>query len=195
MRLLSNGFQDRLVMTASISLHKYDAQVCIIFMETDETRLDEQRSSNPLRIPHPKFDKLACQAQGAGIFAKGEISLRDAYCTYLILNAQVCIIFMEADETWLDEQRSSNPLRIPHPKFDKLACQAQGAGIFAKGEISLRDAYCTYLNATLSVTRIFYHTFPHLSRANLSYFISVVHLLTKMSHFGIMCIQKHIIGG
>ena len=41
-------------------------------------------SSNPLRIPHPKIDKLACQAQGVGIFAKGEITLLDAYCTYLI---------------------------------------------------------------------------------------------------------------
>ena len=26
-----------------------------------------------VRIPHPKIDKLACQAQGAGIFAVGEI--------------------------------------------------------------------------------------------------------------------------
>ena len=84
-------------------------------------------------------------------------------------DAQMCIIFTEANKTWLDEQRSSNPLRIPHPKFDKLACQAQGAGIFAKGEISLRDAYCTYLNATSSATRIFYHTFLNLSRVNLTY--------------------------
>jgi hypothetical protein len=48
-------------------------------------------------------------------------------------------------EKWLDELCSSNPLRIPRPKIDKLACQAQGVGIFAKGEITLRDAYCTYL--------------------------------------------------
>ena len=41
---------------------------------------------------------------------------------------------------WLGELRSTNPLRIPHPKIDKLACQAQGAGIFAKGEITLQDA-------------------------------------------------------
>ena len=39
---------------------------------------------------------------------------------------------------WLDEQSSAKPLRIPHPKIDKLACQAQGVGIFAKGEISLQ---------------------------------------------------------
>ena len=41
---------------------------------------------------------------------------------------------------WLGEPRSTNPLRIPHPKIDKLACQAQGVGIFAEGEISLHDA-------------------------------------------------------
>ena len=53
-------------------------------MELDSMRLGELRSSNPLRIPHPKIDKLACQAQGVGILAVGEISLLDAYCTYLI---------------------------------------------------------------------------------------------------------------
>ena len=43
---------------------------------------------------------------------------------------------------WLDELCSSNPLRIPHLKIDKLAYQAQGVGIFAAGEITLRnDAY------------------------------------------------------
>ena len=52
-------------------------------------RLNELCSLNPLRIPHPKIDKLACQAQGAGILAKGEITLHDAYCTYLILCTSV----------------------------------------------------------------------------------------------------------
>ena len=56
---------------------------------------------------------------------------------------------------WLDEQRSSNPLRIPHPKFDKLAYQTQGVGIFAKGEICLRiDAYCLHV---CFFTQSFYH--------------------------------------
>ncbi len=73
------------VMTTSISLHSNDAQVCIITMELDETRLNELCSLNPLRIPHPKIDKLACQAQGVGILAIGEISLHDAYCTYLMI--------------------------------------------------------------------------------------------------------------
>ena len=72
-------------MTTSISLRNYDALVCIIITELDEKRLGELCSSNPLRIPHPKIDKLACQAQGAGIFAKGEITLRDAYGTYLTM--------------------------------------------------------------------------------------------------------------
>ena len=31
-------------------------------------------SSNPLRIPRPKIDKLAYQVQGVGILATGEIS-------------------------------------------------------------------------------------------------------------------------
>ena len=44
---------------------------------------------------------------------------------------------------------SSNPLRIPHPKIDKLACQAQGAGIFAKGEIPFNDA--TYIHFLFSL--------------------------------------------
>ena len=38
---------------------------------------------------------------------------------------------------WLGELRSSNPLRIPRPKIDKLAYQAQGVGILATGEIFL----------------------------------------------------------
>jgi len=52
---------------------------------------------------------------------------------------------------------SSNPLRIPRPKIDKLACQAQGVGIFAKGEITLLiilyDACCTFR------TLVLYHIF------------------------------------
>ena len=47
-------------------------------------RLGELCSSNPLRIPHPKIDKLACQAQGVGIFAAGEITLHDAYCILFV---------------------------------------------------------------------------------------------------------------
>ncbi|MBQ7779825.1 MAG: hypothetical protein IJ404_04950 [Clostridia bacterium] len=39
-------------------------------------RRGELCSSKPLRIPRPKIDKLACQAQGAGIFAISEISRR-----------------------------------------------------------------------------------------------------------------------
>ena len=47
---------------------------------------------------------------------------------------------------WLGELCSTNPLRIPHPKIDKQACQAQGVGILAKGEITLHDAYCDIFN-------------------------------------------------
>ena len=57
---------------------------------------------------------------------------------------------------WLGELRSANPLRIPHPKIDKLACQAQGVGIFAKSEITLHDAYCTYLISNMMQQRASY---------------------------------------
>ena len=75
---------------------------------------------------------------------------------------------------WLGELRSTNPLRIPHPKIDKLACQAQGVGILAKGEITLHDAYCEHFyyvfrfakssSQSVSIdTIIFYHIPPLLS--------------------------------
>ncbi len=40
--------------------------------------------ANPLRILRPKVDELARQAQGVSIFAKGEISLKDALCIQTI---------------------------------------------------------------------------------------------------------------
>jgi len=67
-------------------------------------RLGELCSSNPLRIPHPKIDKLACQAQGVGIFAVGEITLRDAYCEHFYLifrylvRLLVFLLFRSADK-------------------------------------------------------------------------------------------------
>ena len=61
---------------------------------------------------------------------------------------------------WLGEPRSTNPLRIPHPPIDKLACQAQGVGILAKGEITLRNA-----TAHTYFALLFYHTCGGLSRA------------------------------
>ena len=51
---------------------------------------------------------------------------------------------------------SSNPLRMPHPKIDKLACQAKGVGILAIGEITLR----TKLNVEIPLKRdTLYHNF------------------------------------
>ena len=92
---LRAGFQDRLVMTASITLRKYDATACIILTELGEMRLGEPCSANPLRIPHPKIDKLACQAQGVGIFAIGEITLHDTYCDILLF---IATYFIEASQ-------------------------------------------------------------------------------------------------
>ena len=66
-------------MTSSIPLHRYDATACIISMQRPvRSGSMSASSSNPLRISHPKIDKLACQAQGVDIFAKGEIPLFDA---------------------------------------------------------------------------------------------------------------------
>jgi hypothetical protein len=54
---------------------------------------------------------------------------------------------------------SSNPLRTPHPQIDKLACQAQGVGVFAAGEItSAMHTVHTYF------ALLFYHTQKELSR-------------------------------
>ena len=56
-------------MTASIPLHKYDATECIIFMQSPVRSGSRALLLDPLRISHPKFDKLACQAQRVDIFA------------------------------------------------------------------------------------------------------------------------------
>ena len=64
----------------------------------------------------------------------------------------------------LGELRSSNPLRIPHPKIDKLACQAQGVGILAIGEITLHmKSYYWNPNRKLSTTK---DIIPHLFEKN-----------------------------
>ena len=65
----ANGFQDRLVMTTSITLRKYDATACIIFTELLRCGSASFARRIHCRYPHPKIDKLACQAQGVGIFA------------------------------------------------------------------------------------------------------------------------------
>ena len=53
---------------------------------------------------------------------------------------------------------AQKPLRIPHPKIGKLACQAQGVGIFAEGEISLHDAQYIFSVWDFSKTPIYYTT-------------------------------------
>ena len=79
---MTTKFRVSPVMTASIPLHKYDATVCIIFMQSSVRSGSRAQLLNPLRISNPKIDKLACQTQGADIFAKGEITLYDAYCVH-----------------------------------------------------------------------------------------------------------------
>ena len=43
---------------------------------------------NWVRIPHPKIDKLACQAQGEGIFTAGEIPVDIVLFFTIIKNRQ-----------------------------------------------------------------------------------------------------------
>ena len=48
----ANGFQDRLVVTASIFLHIYGVVYYTIYMQSDFEVARETRFTNPLRIPH-----------------------------------------------------------------------------------------------------------------------------------------------
>ena len=79
---MTTKFRVSPVMTASIPLHRYDATACIISMQRPVRSGSRAQLLNPLRISHPKIDKLSCQAQGADIFAKGEIPLYNAYCIH-----------------------------------------------------------------------------------------------------------------
>ena len=54
---------------------------------------------------------------------------------FIAANSGFDPVFCPKGKTWV---------RIPHPKIDKLACQAQGVGIFTAGEITLIDAYCEH---------------------------------------------------
>ena len=67
---------------------------------------------------------------------------------------------------WLDEQSSAKPLRIPHPKIDKLAYQVQSVGIFSLGEICLRKFDATsVIFATSEITlRIYPIILSHLQK-------------------------------
>ena len=75
---MTTKFRVSPVMTTSIPLHRYDATACIISMQRPVRSSSRAQLLNPLRISHPKIDKLACQAQGADIFTLSEIPLRDA---------------------------------------------------------------------------------------------------------------------
>ena len=61
---------------------------------------------------------------------------------------------------------SSNPLRIPHSKIDKIAYQAQSVGIFAMDEICLRKFDATsVIFATSEITlRIYPIILSHLQK-------------------------------
>ena len=85
-----------------------------------------------VRILRPKIDKLACQAQGESIFAKGEIPVWNNRKGELQSNSPLLAPVREPISA-----PAQRWVRILRPKIDKLACQAQGESIFAKGEIPL----------------------------------------------------------
>ena len=85
-----------------------------------------------VRIPHPKIDKLACQAQGAGIFILNEIPVLHTKGTPCGCPS---VLMIRRNRLTQNALRFELWVRIPHPKIDKLACQTQGAGIFILNEI------------------------------------------------------------
>ena len=119
--LLPNGFQDRLVMTTSISLRKYDALRCIIFTESvrcgSASLLVGSTSHTPLE------DRQAClSGVECGYLRHRRTIPFDAYCAFFMMHFVASYL-----RSLLDVARracSSDPLRIPHSKIDKLACQA-----------------------------------------------------------------------
>ena len=58
----------------SLLTKKNDHHTMVVFLSFGSGIEDSHHSAvrRGVRIPRPKIDKLACQAQGVGIFAKGE---------------------------------------------------------------------------------------------------------------------------
>ena len=86
-------------------------------------RLGELCSSNPLRIPHSEIDKLACQAQSVGLFAAGEISLRDAHSIFGLRTFRKDFVTFSGRSLRLRSFRESARLRAfgKHPYLFILA--------------------------------------------------------------------------
>ena len=58
---MTTKFRVSPVMTSSIPLHRYDVTAYIISMQRPVRSGSRAQLLNPLRISHPKIDKLACQ--------------------------------------------------------------------------------------------------------------------------------------
>ncbi|MBR2011072.1 MAG: hypothetical protein IKA06_04945, partial [Clostridia bacterium] len=63
-------FQDRLVMTTSITLRKYDATACIIFTESVETRLGELLLGESASHTPPEDRQARLSGAGRGYFRR-----------------------------------------------------------------------------------------------------------------------------
>ena len=81
---MTTKFRVSPVMTTSISLRNYDALVCIIIVELDKTGSGHLLSESTSHTP-PEDRQARLSGAGCGYFAEGEISLRDAYGTYLTM--------------------------------------------------------------------------------------------------------------
>ena len=67
---LRAGFQDRLVMTASITLRKYDATACIIFTESAKMRLGELLLGESASYTPPEDRQARLSGAGCGYFRR-----------------------------------------------------------------------------------------------------------------------------
>ena len=128
-----NGFQDRLVMTTSISLRRYDALQCII--STENPRAAARRTSFVESTSHtPLEDRQACLSDTERGYPRRQARYPfDAYSAYLNFESLhfSASYLRRTQEMRLGELCSSNPLRIPRSKIDKLACRDLGVGILA----------------------------------------------------------------
>ena len=168
---LRAGFQDRLVMTTSITLRKYDATACIIF-----TELLRCGSANSVRRIHFAYHTRRSTstlwlAQGVGIFAKGEITLRDAYCEHFYLVFRFANFLEKVLEgiifCFVRRAEKSSTSRL-FDTLQKLATANFQDRLVMTASITLQIRYSILGFRTSPVrtcTCLLYHTCPHLSSA------------------------------
>ena len=104
---------------------------------------------NPLRIPHPKIDKLACQAQGVGIFTISEIPLCDATIYILMWTQRRTSYFAEPCEKWLKSAALESASHIP-PEDRQARLSGAGCGYIRQRRNTLHDAISAYYRVIIT---------------------------------------------